>query len=273
MEILNDRAESSRSNEILSRCKLHIIHFEPMDLIKCISHKYASKRFCYKKIITKNNKRIELQNPNPNEALFGVVVDVGDETVVVVGLRVVVKLTTEIFNGSFLNPAILSKFRCPNSYCRFSVLPLSSTSRVKPFSSSSKPDADVLFKFDRSLSAPSTWAFSRFLARGFSFSDSSESDDTTSEITQTYISSAKQSMQMKSKLIIGGKDIVTHTSEQEETLRQKRFVICLLIQVIEISFDGRRLIAEAERRQREVQQRLAEGEEERQTINAKYTNI
>ncbi|CAF1001633.1 unnamed protein product [Adineta ricciae] len=61
---------------------------------------------------------------------------------------------------------------------------------------------------------------------------------------------------MKSKLIIGGKDIVTHTSEQEETIRQKR-----------------RLIAEAERRQREVQQRLAEGEEERQTINAKYTNI
>ncbi|CAF1223039.1 unnamed protein product [Adineta ricciae] len=62
--------------------------------------------------------------------------------------------------------------------------------------------------------------------------------------------------QMESKLITGGKDIVTHTSEQEETLRQKR-----------------RLIAEAERRHREVQQRLAEGEEERQTINQKYTNI
>ncbi|UJR36499.1 hypothetical protein I4U23_029220 [Adineta vaga] len=62
--------------------------------------------------------------------------------------------------------------------------------------------------------------------------------------------------QMESKLITGGKDIVTHTSEQEEILRQKR-----------------RLIVEAERRHREVQQRLAQGEEERQTINEKYTSI
>jgi kinesin family protein 3/17 len=30
--------------------------------------------------------------------------------------------------------------------------------------------------------------------------------------------------QMESKLITGGKDIVTHTSEQEQILRQKRFV-------------------------------------------------
>ena len=30
--------------------------------------------------------------------------------------------------------------------------------------------------------------------------------------------------QMESKLITGGKDIVTHTSEQEEVLEQKRFV-------------------------------------------------
>jgi hypothetical protein len=35
----------------------------------------------------------------------------------------------------------------------------------------------------------------------------------------------------------------------------------------------RRLIVEAERRHREVQQRLAQGEEERQTINEKYTNV
>ncbi|CAF0918185.1 unnamed protein product [Rotaria sp. Silwood1] len=62
--------------------------------------------------------------------------------------------------------------------------------------------------------------------------------------------------QMESKLITGGKDIVTHTSEQEETLRQKR-----------------RLIAEAERRHREVQQKLEQGEEERQTMNEKYTNV
>ncbi|CAF1475411.1 unnamed protein product [Adineta steineri] len=62
--------------------------------------------------------------------------------------------------------------------------------------------------------------------------------------------------QMQSKLITGGKDIVTHTSEQEEILKQKR-----------------RLIAEAERRHREVQQRLEQGEEERQTINEKYTTI
>ncbi|CAF4304187.1 unnamed protein product, partial [Adineta steineri] len=61
---------------------------------------------------------------------------------------------------------------------------------------------------------------------------------------------------MQSKLITGGKDIVTHTSEQEEILKQKR-----------------RLIAEAERRHREVQQRLEQGEEERQTINEKYTTI
>ncbi|CAF1560125.1 unnamed protein product, partial [Rotaria sordida] len=62
--------------------------------------------------------------------------------------------------------------------------------------------------------------------------------------------------QMESKLITGGKDIVTHTSEQEETLLQKR-----------------RLIAEAERRHYEVQKQLEQGEEERQTINEKYTNI
>ena len=30
--------------------------------------------------------------------------------------------------------------------------------------------------------------------------------------------------EMESKLITGGKDIVTHTSEQEQILRQKRFV-------------------------------------------------
>ena len=30
--------------------------------------------------------------------------------------------------------------------------------------------------------------------------------------------------QMESKLITGGKDIITHTSEQEQALRQKRFV-------------------------------------------------
>jgi len=29
--------------------------------------------------------------------------------------------------------------------------------------------------------------------------------------------------EMQSKLITGGKDIITHTSEQEEILRQKRF--------------------------------------------------
>ncbi|CAF2958668.1 unnamed protein product [Rotaria sp. Silwood2] len=62
--------------------------------------------------------------------------------------------------------------------------------------------------------------------------------------------------QMESKLITGGKDIVTHTTEQEEVLRQKR-----------------RLIAEAERRHREVQKQLELGEEERQTMNEKYTNI
>jgi kinesin family protein 3/17 len=33
--------------------------------------------------------------------------------------------------------------------------------------------------------------------------------------------------QMESKLITGGKDIVTHTSEQEEVLRQKRFVLII----------------------------------------------
>jgi hypothetical protein len=33
--------------------------------------------------------------------------------------------------------------------------------------------------------------------------------------------------QMQSKLITGGKDIVTHTSEQEQVLRQKRFVYSL----------------------------------------------
>jgi kinesin family protein 3/17 len=30
--------------------------------------------------------------------------------------------------------------------------------------------------------------------------------------------------EMQSKLITGGKDIITHTSEQEQALRQKRFV-------------------------------------------------
>ncbi|CAF4295397.1 unnamed protein product [Rotaria socialis] len=62
--------------------------------------------------------------------------------------------------------------------------------------------------------------------------------------------------QMESKLITGGKDIITHTSEQEESLRQKR-----------------RLIAEAERRNREVQQQLEQGEEERQSMKEKYTSI
>ncbi|UJR09601.1 hypothetical protein I4U23_013836 [Adineta vaga] len=62
--------------------------------------------------------------------------------------------------------------------------------------------------------------------------------------------------EMQSKLITGGKDIVTHTSEQEQVLRQKR-----------------RLIAEAERRHREVQQELERREEERQTINETYTSI
>lgn len=32
--------------------------------------------------------------------------------------------------------------------------------------------------------------------------------------------------QMESKLITGGKDIVTHTTEQEQILRQKRWVFC-----------------------------------------------
>jgi hypothetical protein len=35
--------------------------------------------------------------------------------------------------------------------------------------------------------------------------------------------------EMESKLITGGKDIVTHTSEQEENLRQKRFLFIILI--------------------------------------------
>ncbi len=38
-------------------------------------------------------------------------------------------------------------------------------------------------------------------------------------------------------------------------------------------FFFRRLIAEAERRHREVQQKIEQGEEERQTINEKYTSI
>ncbi len=38
-------------------------------------------------------------------------------------------------------------------------------------------------------------------------------------------------------------------------------------------FFFRRLIAEAERRHREVQQKLEQGEEERQTMNEKYTSI
>ncbi len=40
--------------------------------------------------------------------------------------------------------------------------------------------------------------------------------------------------QMQSKLITGGKDIVTHTSEQEQILRQKRFVynFCFLLKII-----------------------------------------
>ncbi|CAF1063497.1 unnamed protein product [Adineta steineri] len=62
--------------------------------------------------------------------------------------------------------------------------------------------------------------------------------------------------EMQSKLITGGKDIVVHTSEQEQILQQKRH-----------------LIAEAERRHREVQQQLDQREEERQTINETYTNI
>lgn len=35
--------------------------------------------------------------------------------------------------------------------------------------------------------------------------------------------------QMESKLITGGKDIVIHTSEQEEVLRQKRFLSHFLL--------------------------------------------
>ena len=62
--------------------------------------------------------------------------------------------------------------------------------------------------------------------------------------------------QMESKLITGGKDIITHTSEQEQVLRQKR-----------------RLLAEAERRHREVQEKLERGEEERQNMKEKYTNV
>jgi len=61
--------------------------------------------------------------------------------------------------------------------------------------------------------------------------------------------------EMQSKLITGGKDIVTHTSEQEQALRQKR-----------------RLIAEAERRHQEVQQQLKQREEERQTMAQTYTS-
>ncbi|CAF2222880.1 unnamed protein product [Rotaria magnacalcarata] len=63
-------------------------------------------------------------------------------------------------------------------------------------------------------------------------------------------------LEMESKLITGGKDIITHTSEQEQTLRQKR-----------------RQIAEVERRNREVQQQLQQREEERQTMNETYTSI
>ncbi|CAF1178533.1 unnamed protein product [Rotaria sp. Silwood1] len=62
--------------------------------------------------------------------------------------------------------------------------------------------------------------------------------------------------EMESKLITGGKDIITHTSEQEQAIRQKR-----------------RLIAEAERRNREVQQQLEQHEEERRTIHETYTSI
>lgn len=40
--------------------------------------------------------------------------------------------------------------------------------------------------------------------------------------------------QMESKLITGGKDIVTHTSEQEEILRQKRFVRHFDVRIREI---------------------------------------
>jgi kinesin family protein 3/17 len=44
--------------------------------------------------------------------------------------------------------------------------------------------------------------------------------------------------QMQSKLITGGKDIVTHTSEQEEILRQKRFVRDFDVRIREIVFQA-----------------------------------
>jgi hypothetical protein len=38
--------------------------------------------------------------------------------------------------------------------------------------------------------------------------------------------------EMQSKLITGGKDIVTHTSEQEQSLRQKKFVLYSISSVL-----------------------------------------
>ena len=79
--------------------------------------------------------------------------------------------------------------------------------------------------------------------------------------------------QMESKLITGGKDIVVHTSEQEQILRQKRFFFEFVFLIEEDFVFFRRLIAEAERRHREVQEKLEQGEEQRQTMNEKYTSI
>ncbi|CAF1319830.1 unnamed protein product [Adineta ricciae] len=59
--------------------------------------------------------------------------------------------------------------------------------------------------------------------------------------------------EMESKLISGGKDIVEHTSEQEEAIRRKK-----------------RLIAEAERRNREIQQQLEQHEQIQQSANENY---
>lgn len=81
--------------------------------------------------------------------------------------------------------------------------------------------------------------------------------------------------QMESKLITGGKDIITHTSEQEQILRQKRFGADLTDDSFfkDLEFTIRRMIAEAERRHREVQQQLAQGEEERASVHEKYASI
>ncbi|CAF1237102.1 unnamed protein product, partial [Didymodactylos carnosus] len=62
--------------------------------------------------------------------------------------------------------------------------------------------------------------------------------------------------EMESKLLTGGKDIIEHTSEQERMLEQKR-----------------RMIADAERRDREIQEQLQQREAEHSSLNEHFTSI